>query len=231
MKIPMEKPSREPRLNKGAFDCPFCHAFSNFHWLSIDLDSENHVGLLRDSYKAALCNHCKKWTLWIYNQLIDNDHSCSRGSLIYPFKLTTPLPGNDLPESCKKDYEEARKVFPFSLRASAALLRLCIQKLCKKFGGKGKDIDKDIGELVKKGLDERIKKALDIVRVSGNSAVHPGVMNIDDDEELVSNLFVLVNMIVDEMITKPKELEKLHDKLPKGAVDAIARRGSQEKNI
>ena len=49
---------------------------------------------------------------------------------------------------------------------------------------KGKNIDDDIGALVKRGLDARIQKALDVVRVVGNNAVHPGQIDLRDDNEL-----------------------------------------------
>lgn len=223
----MTTPYTEPKLDKQAFNCPFCHAFSNFHWSDINVNVRGGSNTI--NYKAAQCAHCKEWTIWTNEtKRIGQGGLIKVGSLIYPFKLTSPLPSSDLPETCKKEYEEARMVFPFSPRASAALLRLCVQKLCKELGEDGENINKDIAELVKKGLDKRIQKALDIVRVSGNNSVHPGVMNIDDDEELVNKLFSLVNMIVDEMITKPKELEELYGKLPEVTVEAIEKRDNQE---
>jgi len=104
------------------------------------------------------------------------------------------------------------------------LLRLCIQKLCKELGAGGENINKDIGGLVKNGLDSRIQKALDVVRVTGNNAVHPGTMDLTDDNELVNKLFKLVNLIVEEMITKPKEIDTLYGALPESAKQAIEKR-------
>jgi polyhydroxyalkanoate synthesis regulator phasin len=129
-----------------------------------------------------------------------------------------------MPPECLKDYEEARRVLPESVRAAAALLRLAVQKLCKELGQKGENLNDDIGNLVKNGLDQRIQQALDIVRVTGNNAVHPGEMNLEDSPEVVEELFKLVNMIVDEMITKPRELADLYKKLPEGAREAVAKR-------
>jgi hypothetical protein len=42
---------------------------------------------------------------------------------------------------------------------------------------------------------------LDSVRVIGNDAVHPGVMELRDDKELVLKLFRILNIIVEETIT------------------------------
>jgi len=85
----------------------------------------------------------------------------------------------------------------------------------------------DIGTLVKNGLPARIQKALDIVRVIGNNAVHPGVLDITDDIETASKLFELVNHIAYSMITQPKEIEGLYTtKVPEAQKEHIEKRDS-----
>jgi len=71
-------------------------------------------------------------------------------------------------------------------------------------GEKGENINDDIASLVKKGLPPTIQKSLDIVRVTGNNAVHPGEMNLKDDIETAASLCQLINLIADVMIIKPK---------------------------
>ena len=144
--------------------------------------------------------------------------------MIYPDTGEAPMPNNDLPEDIKADYEEARTILNKSPRGAAALLRLCIQKLCKHLGESGKDINKDIGNLVKKGLPLKVQQSLDIVRVIGNDSVHPGQMDLTDDVETATKLFVLTNFITDVMITQPKEVDKLFNSLPKNKLDGIADR-------
>jgi len=134
------------------------------------------------------------------------------------------MPNNDLPEDIKADYEEARTILNKSPRGATALLRLCIQKLCESLGESGKDINKDIGNLVKKGLPLKVQQSLDIVRVIGNDAVHPGQIDLTDDVETATKLFVLTNLIVDVMITQPKEIDKLFNSLPKNKLEGIANR-------
>lgn len=125
-----------------------------------------------------------------------------------------PPPNPDLPDHITKDYEEAGTIVELSPRGAAALLRLCIQNLCIHLGEPGKNLDRDIGAMVAKGLDEGVQKALDTVRVLGNEAVHPGTLDLRDDRETVKKMFGLVNAIAEAMITIPKETDDLYNTLP-----------------
>jgi hypothetical protein len=129
-----------------------------------------------------------------------------------------------MPLEIAPDYDEARAILPFSPRASAALLRLVLQKLCKHLGQPGKNINDDIGALVKSGLSPVVQQALDSVRVIGNNAVHPGELDLNDKPEIALALFKLLNFIVDEMITRPREIQGIYDMLPESSRKAIDNR-------
>src|SRR4030095_1883409 len=122
------------------------------------------------------------------------------------------------------DYFEASSISTKSPRGAAALLRLAIQKLCIHLGQTGKNINDDIANLVKAGLPAQIQKALDIVRVIGNNAVHPGVIDLNDKPDTVHTLFTLINQIVQDRITQPKEIDSLYNTLPEEARKAIEKR-------
>ena len=148
--------------------------------------------------------------------------------LAYPPAAPVEPAHQDLPEVCAADYAEASAVFAHSPRSSAALIRLAIQKLMPLVGGKGNNINDDIKALVSKGLPVMVQQALDVCRVVGNNAVHPGEMDLNDTPEVAQSLFRLINIIVEEMITKPKEIEQIYSALPEAAREAINKRDTKK---
>lgn len=94
-------------------------------------------------------------------------------------------------------------------------------------GGTGKNINEDIASLVKNGLPVAVQQALDVVRVVGNNAVHPGQINTDD-AEVVGKLFSLINVITEYMISMPARVGNLFEELPPEAKKAIEKRDQVE---
>jgi hypothetical protein len=168
----------------------------------------------RHPLRVGRCTHCNEHTIWYLDEMI------------YPFTGVAPRPNTEMPTSVRKLYEEAAAIFTRSPRATAALLRLSIQVLCAELGEAGKNINDDIASLVTKGLPEVVQQSLDIVRVTGNEAVHPGQI-ATDDPTVVGPLFELVNVIVEYMIAMPKRIKGLYSTLPKTSLDAIERRDKE----
>jgi hypothetical protein len=69
-----------------------------------------------------------------------------------------------------------------------------------------------------------VQKSLDALRITGNNAVHPGEINLEEKPEKVLKLFELLNFIANKMITEPREIENFYTGLPEGALDAVKRR-------
>jgi hypothetical protein len=134
-----------------------------------------------------------------------------------------------MPENIKEIYLEARAVFEKSPRSAAALLRLALQILLKVIGGKGDNPNNDIGTLLKTGqISPDIQKACDVLRVVGNNAVHPGQIDVNDNQELAAGLFYLLNYIVREKIESQAEVSELFSKLPKAVIENIAKRDDKK---
>jgi hypothetical protein len=161
------------------------------------------------------CYNCKDISVWIHDKIV------------YPNTKIDIKPNSDLPEHIQALFNEAREIAELSPKGAAALLRLCIQHLCKELGESGKKIDKDIASLVSKGLNPLVQKALDVVRVVGNEAVHPGEINLDDDKGIAIKLFGLVNLISEQMISHPKHVEALYGDLPEDKLKGIEQRNNK----
>ncbi len=132
-----------------------------------------------------------------------------------------------MPDNVKQLYNEAGLVYNKSPRAACALLRLAIDRLCNELGETDRDINKNIAALAKKGLPKEVQKALDVVRVVGNKAVHPGVISFDvDDKSTAIMLMRLLNIITERMISEPKEIASLYERLPASVKESIEKRDS-----
>lgn len=212
-------PYKPPKFEEGAFNCPHCNAYADQTWKNIwvqardsDMARFPRMKEIGDDLQVAFCTHCGDYTLWHFQKMI------------YPEDSGVRPPSVDLRDDIKKDYLEAKSIINKSPRGAAALLRLCIQKLCEQLGEKGKNLNVAIANLVKKGLPVEIQQALDIVRVIGNNAIHPGQIDIKDDRDTAVKLFDLINLIADVMVTQPKQVKKLYQSLPKSKLEAIQKR-------
>ena len=112
-----------------------------------------------------------------------------------------------------------------SPRGAAALLRVALEKLCNVLEGKDRKLDEHIAKLVAKGLDTRIQRALDIVRVVGNGAVHAGQLDVRDDPETVGILFFVINYVAERRISEPKRIDDFfRETVPQTEKARIAKR-------
>jgi hypothetical protein len=130
-----------------------------------------------------------------------------------------------MPPSVRELYDEAAAVAPVSRRAGAALARATIERLLKHLdpeAPKRASLEKRI-DLIEARVSTTLRELLDIVRITGNGAVH-----VDDEpEEIVSFalndkegaallelLLDAANQLVDELIARPRNTRTLWDRLP-----------------
>lgn len=218
-----------PKYGSTHFSCPYCAVHARQRWgkpfnvdsLIVDRQEPLKWWMLvpividKTEVETSRCSHCENPTLWLSEKII------------YPVVSTFPPANGDLPTDVKEVYEEAANIANQSPRAACALLRLALEMLLKSLGETG-SINDSIGNLVKKGLDERVQQSLDIVRVTGNEAVHPGVIDFSDETD-VEMLFGLINVIAESLISQPKRIQNLYDNLPEKAREAIEKRDGKTK--
>lgn len=215
----MQKNYVSPDYMKDSFTCPHCRTLSLMNYIKVNYtngiyqNTSNKKGVGGTNWiLIATCQNCKKEIIWI-----DNIY-------VYP-DIIAEEANADMPDSVKQLYDEASLIYNKSPRAACALLRLAIDRLCNELGETDRDINKNIGELVKKGLPKTVQQALDVVRVVGNKAVHPGQIVFDvDDKNTATMLMRLLNIIVERMITEPKEIDSLYQGLPDTVKESITKR-------
>lgn len=202
-----------PEVKKRSFNCPRCSVLAMQRWAS--LDHRN----VKTGYLSSTCDHCHKISIWNQEE-----------KLIDPIITAAPHANEDMSEPVKKSYDEAGKLLPHSPPAAAAFLRLAIQNLVNELGEKG-NLNTAIGNLVEKGLPLEIQRALDIVRVTGNDAVHPGEIDLTDDYDTAYKLFELVNFIIEHFISRPKSINEMYLSLPEGKRLQIEKRDQDTASI
>jgi hypothetical protein len=229
----------DPKFRSEKFRCPTCTVVSQQSWFDVDVAAETankiishifyeyrttipdyyqeavakfleqvQVGNKRhmaefvpNGFAVATCSSCSEITLWVHEELV------------YPKYTPVAAPNSDMADDVQALYIEASTIVVESPKGATALLRLSLQLLLKQLGKPGKNINNDIKDLVSDGLSPKIQKALDLLRVVGNNAVHPGQIDLEDDRNIALKLFQILNFIADEMITKPKELDHLYEEV------------------
>jgi hypothetical protein len=209
-------PYTPPAWERSAFNCPHCGAYANQLWFDLGYYSGGYKDIAQHGSKVCLCTHCHKFSIW------------HEWKMIYPEFVGVEPPSPDLNPDIQSDYLEAASILQKSPRGAAALLRLTIQKLMIQLGEKGKDLNTDIANLVKKGLPVKIQQSLDALRVIGNEAIHPGELDLRDDRTITEQLFKLVNFIAEKMITEPKEIEAIYSKIPESKKQQINKRDKKQ---
>ena len=149
----MQKNYVSPDYMKDSFTCPHCGALSLMHYVCVNYANGNYYSTTANNKRVgdswiliATCHNCKKKIIWIDN--------------IYAYPDVVAEEANaDMPDSVKQLYDEANLIYNKSPRAACALLRLAIDRLCNELGETDRDINKNIGALVRKGLPQTVQQA------------------------------------------------------------------------
>ncbi len=205
----MNKNYIPPSKDRYLYTCPHCNTQSQMERDTHYFASDVHNTVRLTIHKCVCCD---SKIIWVGNEYV------------YP-DIVAEEANPDMPEPVMELYNEAGLIYNKSPRAACALLRLAIDRLCNELGETDRDINKNIAALVSKGLSKSVQQALDVVRVVGNKAVHPGQIAFDvDDVSTAKVLMSLLNVIVSRMISEPKEIQELYDLLPDSVKESIEKR-------
>jgi hypothetical protein len=214
-------PYTPPSYKSEGFNCPLCNFYSHqiwsmmFYGKSIAQFAPKYA---IDKMELSLCLKCNQYLVW-YD-----------GKIVFPIVNSAPPPHVDMTKEVKEIYEEAKTILCQSPRAASALLRTAIATLVDEVLGKNKEtLNHNIGRLVtEKKLSVEIQRSLDVLRVVGDHALHPSVIEMEDIDENDNNhaisLFELINLIVDELISRPKKIKQYYDRLPQRQLEQIQKR-------
>lgn len=193
-------PHTPPEYEATAFNCPYCHAYSQQVWSETCGELMPRFGRGRSiplpcHVEASICLHCEKPCLWINEKLT------------IPNVSGMQPPNSDLSEDIQQLYIEASDIFNQSPRAAAALLRAALEKMLRgQLKGKGKNIYNMIQYFIEQGqLSSELAEYIHIIRDIGNDAVHAQTIVLNEKREDAAALFPFINYIAQEMLTKPRE--------------------------
>ena len=225
-----------PELYASNFSCPNCKVYAQHEWnlakangsfVSQEIrgkDGENMGNIVAENDKFwlvedndrrgsieryikglgirfSICSNCSHLLIWFGNDIV------------YPEIGIGPPPNPDLDEVMLQLYNEASMIATKSPRAAAALLRVCLDNLCKKCGRNKETIFSNINQFIEEEkLDNISAIAASLIRIVGNDAVHdpdkPGLIIDADDIKTVEGMFGLVNIVADQLITQPRQREE-----------------------
>lgn len=237
---------REPIVS--SFKCPNCSAIAaqnaSVYKVKLDKLPETSIAKFKDNIVVLTCHSCSNESIWLTRKAVaihqstfdylkdderfDNHKNYEFEKILYPSTYNdAPEPDSDMPYDVLDIYKESCLVLQYSPRSSAALTRLAIEKLVNHLDAEGDNLNQKIGNLSKKGLGDDVIKMLDIVRIFGNNAVHPGIIEIEDDKSTALFLLEFTNLIVRDTISRKKRMEEFYSKIPEERRKAIEKRNAK----
>lgn len=157
---------------------------------------------LVEEVRFSRCDRCRRLAVWLDQKLL------------YPENASAvEAPHEKMPQDIADDYQEAAAILDKSPRGAAALARLGLQKLLAHLGEPG-DIEPATRKLMAKGLDERMGRLMDSIRIHGNLAVHPGEIDVSGARDSAVMVLRMLNRIVEKLIADPAAEKEFYEGLP-----------------
>ncbi len=201
--------------------CPHC--LVSFH----SQEQCVSLGTDKEAYWQAgkeMCPACKKIIVKLKKYI---EGEGIEEFLVYPKGVSRAPLSNDVPPKFAQDYNETCLVLNDSSKASAALIRRCLQNIIRDMASiKKSTLDAEITELLNsKVLPAHLATSVDAVRNIGNFAAHPtkstnsGEVVEVEPGEAEWGLDVLEGLF-DFYFLQPAEVQRKRDKLNKKLANA-----------
>jgi hypothetical protein len=205
-------------MGEWQFTCPFCGTLVSQNWLKLYLQTYKDEGPEEiEQARRCKCGACGHISWWI------------NGELVHPRRSAAPPAQEGMPPDVLALYDEAASIADLSPRSASALLRTALEVLTTNhLGQQNVSLNDAIGNLVKDGrLDESLQQAMDYLRLTGNGAVHPREVQLDDQSPSVEALFELLNLVVERLVYRPQRIAHLYAQLPESKRQAVDQRDSK----
>lgn len=158
----------------------------------------------------AVCQRCEDFSIWVEHK--------DKATMVYPDTRMEPL-SKHVNEEIRELYCEAARIYTRSRRASTALLRLVVEKLCKHILEIPEDLPNPpklykmidmISEQYK--IRPEVVNAMKNTRSLGNAAAHGGLIDLDDTDDPL-DIFWLVRYIVQHCVVDDIEAKQMNQSI------------------
>ena len=209
----------EMRVLPNPRKCPHCGAYAQFTYEQLhyrEMDYKVPVDFMPTNIWQGKCLACEQY-------IIINGFS-----VVYPEESNAPPIKMETPHSIKEIATEARMVHSQSPRASSALLRLALEMLLQNVLENNNKLNDNISILLERGIEDDLRRALEVIRIFGNEGVHPGTINLNDDEQSSIKLFNVFNYIVTRFIVEKGMIKEMYGIIPEEKREKIEEKAKKK---
>ena len=214
-------------MSKGKFLCPHCNTAAvisedNYEKGKTNLKLVNDGWSKSIHYQHVICPNpdCNMSTLWISvkDETFSSERNLFSKRILPPF-ASKPVPPC-IPTQIAQDYREACEICELSPKASATLIRRCLQGMIRNFWGVNKRNLKEAIDEIQDKIDSETWDAIESIRKIGNIGAHMERdinLIIDVEPEETKLLIELVESLFDEWYVNREKRSERNNQIKEAA--------------